>query len=217
MDERAARPTLARISLLAILLVSFALAAARLGYQELSGDEAFGYFFSLQSYRDIVRSTLALGEPHPVAGYFLQKAWLTAVGDGEFALRFTSAAWSLLAVALLYVLARRLALGRASALLAAMLLGISPYAIWHAQNARMYAMGLALTLASSLLVIEAMSRRRWIIWAAYVVVSWLCLQTHYYTAFVILVQNIAVVAWVLLIRRRLRELDPWVAAQLALA
>jgi hypothetical protein len=216
MNVQAVRPTLMRLSLLGVLLLGFGLAVTHLGYQELSGDEAFGYFFSQQAYPDIVRSTLALGEPHPVASYFLQKTWLAAAGDSEFALRFTSAGWSVLAVAILYVLARRLGLGRGASLLSAALMAINPYAIWHAQNARMYAMGLALTLASTLLAVEAILRRRWVLWAGYVIVSWLCLQTHYYTVFVILVQNVLVIGWTLVVRRKPRELVPWVASQLAL-
>jgi hypothetical protein len=216
MKTQAPRRTLVRLSLLSILLLAFGLGVCRLGYQELSGDEAFGYFFSLQSYPGMVRSTLTLGEPHPVGSYYVQKAWLAAAGDSEFALRFASVWWSVLAVALLYVLARRLGLGHGASLLSATLLAINPYAIWHAQNARMYAMSLALTLASTWLAIEALLRKRWAFWAAYVLVSWLCLQTHYYTVFVILVQNVLVVGWTLLVLRTPRRLVPWVVSQLAL-
>jgi hypothetical protein len=216
MKTQAQRQTVVRLSLMCILLLAIGLGVCRLGYQELSGDEAFGYFFSLQSYPDMVRSTLTLGEPHPVASYYVQKAWLAAVGYSEFALRFTSVWWSVLAVALLYVLARRLGLGEGASLLSAALLAVSPYAVWHGQNARMYAMSLALTLASSWLAIEAILRKRWILWVAYVLVSWLCLQTHYYTVFVILVQNVLVVGWTLLVKRTPRRLVPWVMSQLAL-
>jgi hypothetical protein len=138
-------------------------------------------------------------------------------GDSEFALRFSSVWWSVLAVLLLYVVARRLGLGQGASLLAAALLAINPYAVWHSQNARMYAMSLALTLASTWLAIEAMLRKRWLLWAAYVIVSWLCLQTHYYTVFTILVQNVLVIGWALVIRRTPGRLIPWVASQLALA
>jgi hypothetical protein len=54
-----------------LLLVAFALRAYRLGYQELRGDEAFGYFLSRYPYAEIIRRTLAPQEPHPVAAYFV--------------------------------------------------------------------------------------------------------------------------------------------------
>src|SRR3954453_20981416 len=71
-----------------LILLAFALRVYRLDYQELRGDEAFGYFFSLRSFGDIVQSTIALKEPHPVASYFLEHVWLDWAGHSEFALRF---------------------------------------------------------------------------------------------------------------------------------
>ena len=69
-----------RAVLAAILLAAFGLRVYRLGWQELRGDEAFGYFFSQATWAQIIDSTLALREPHPVASYFLQNAWLAAAG-----------------------------------------------------------------------------------------------------------------------------------------
>ncbi len=77
-----------QLALLAILLLAFGLRLLGLDNQELRGDEAFGYFFSQRSPADLVEATIALAEPHPVAAYFVQKAWLALAGDSEFALRF---------------------------------------------------------------------------------------------------------------------------------
>ena len=179
----------------AVVLMAFGLRVFRLGYQELRGDETFGFFFSQNSLAEIIRSTLALREPHPVASYFLEKAWLTSAGHSEFALRFVSAWFGVLAVALLYRLGRRLGFGALTAILAAALLAASPYAIWHSQDARMYTISLALTLASTWLALEVLrtgGRLRYGL--AYVLVSWLALQTHYFAVFVLLAQNIFVLA-----------------------
>ncbi|MGQ9489556.1 MAG: glycosyltransferase family 39 protein [Anaerolineae bacterium] len=197
-----------------IILLAFGLRVHRLGFQELRGDEAFGYFFSQQSFGEIVQATLALREPHPVTGYFIEKAWLALAGDSEFALRFVSAWWGVLAVAFALRLGHRLALGPAPSALAALLLATSPYAVWHSQDARMYTMSLALTLASSWLALVAVGRGRWRNWAAYVAVSWLALQTHYFAAFVILAQNLFIIPAMLFIRRRPRKALAWAGAQL---
>ena len=199
-----------------LLLVAFALRAYRLGYQELRGDEAFGYFFSRYPYADIVRRTLALQEPHPVAAYFVSRAWMVWTGDSEFALRFIGLCWSVLAVALLYRLACALGLSRAVALLGAVLLALSPYVIWHSQDARMYNMSLALTLASTWLAVEAMRRPRWRYWGAYVLVSWLALHTHYFAAFTLVAQNVFFIGEALLCADRRRRIWQWLAAQLAI-
>lgn len=204
-----------RLSALLIVLAAFAARALRLGNQELRGDEALGRLFSLEPFDQIVRSTIALREPHPVASYFLQKAWFALAGHSEFALRFLSLWFGVLAVALLYRLGRRLELGRQAAALAAGLLALSPYAIWHSQDARMYSMSLALTLASTLLMLEALTRGRRIWWAGYVAVTWLALHTHYYAAYVIVAQNLFMFGRAIWSRAARRNLRPWLTAQLA--
>ena len=101
----------------AVVLMAFAFRVFRLGYQELRGDETFGYFFSQHSLAEIIRSTLALREPHPVASYFLERAWFGLAGHSEFALRFVSVWFGVLAVALLFRLGRRLGFGTLTATL----------------------------------------------------------------------------------------------------
>ncbi|HEX9115013.1 MAG TPA: glycosyltransferase family 39 protein [Anaerolineae bacterium] len=209
------RPAARAFWLPAIPLAAFGLRVYHLGLQELRGDEAFGYFFSQNSLGEIVRETLANKEPHPVGSYFLQNAWLQVAGHNEFALRFTSTWFSVLAVALLYRLARRLGLSRTIGATAAGLLAVSPYAIWHAQDARMYSMLLALVVASAWLALEALARDRLRDWAAYIAVTWLALHTHYSAAFVLLAENIFVVSWVLR-ERRGRDLIRWLAGQAVL-
>ena len=120
---------------------------------------------------------------------------MASAGHSEFALRFVSVWFGVLAVALLYRLGRRLGFGTLTATFAAALMAVSPYAIWHSQDARMYTISLALTLASTWLALEVLrtgGRLRYGL--AYVLVSWLALQTHYFAVFVLLAQNIFVLA-----------------------
>ena len=187
-----------RAALLAVLLLAFGLRVFLLDYQELRGDEAFGYFFSLRPPGDIVDATLALQEPHPVGSYLLQHGWLALAGHSEYALRFLSVWWSVLAVALLAGLARALSLAPMSGLLAALLLALAPYAIWHAQDARMYSMSLALTTASTLCMAAWLARRRWPWAAGYVLVTLAALHVHYFAAFVVVAQYLFVMGQALL-------------------
>ncbi|MCB0114704.1 MAG: glycosyltransferase family 39 protein, partial [Caldilineaceae bacterium] len=139
---RAIIPSSHNLIISIILLLTFFLRVFRLDFQELRGDEAFGYFFSLRTFDDIVQATLDLREPHPVASYFVQHVWLDWVGHSEFALRYLGVLFSVTAVALGYRLALRLGLGRGVALIGAGLMAVSPYAVWHSQDARMYSMSL---------------------------------------------------------------------------
>ena len=168
----------------------------------------------MQSVPDLIRSTLALREPHPVASYMIEGAWLRVAGHSEFALRFVSAWFGALAVAIFYRLVRQLGLPKRTALVAAGLLAISPYAIWHSQDARMYSISLALTLASTLLMLQVLGSRQWLPLAGYVGVTWLTLQTHYYAAYIIVAQNLFVFIRAIVSREERRSLPRWIAAQL---
>lgn len=206
-----------RVALLGVLLLAFALRVYLLDNQELRGDEAFGYFFSLRAPGDMVAATLELQEPHPVGSYWLQHGWLAAAGHSEFALRFLSVWFSVLAVALLARLARTLGLAPMTALLAALLVAVSPYAVWHAQDARMYSMSLALTVASSLCMAAWLARRRWPWAVGYVVVTLAALHVHYFAAFVIVAQYFFVMGQAILDRRYRWSLLPWLGMQAAVA
>src|SRR5690606_31076339 len=141
---------------------------------------------------EIVSRTLELAEPHPVASYWLQHGWLKLAGHSEFSLRYPSAWWSILAVALLLALAARLDLSEANRLAGGVLAAVSPYLIWHAQDARMYSMNLALTTAATVAAVAWWARPGWRSGAVYVVSGLLALHTHYYAAYVILAHGAAV-------------------------
>jgi hypothetical protein len=182
----------------------------------LRGDEAFGYFFAQRDYTEIIDATLALQEPHPVASYFVLKTWLAAAGDSEFALRFPPVWFGVLAVALLLRLAQRIGFPRGASLLAMALLAISPYAVWHAQDARMYSMSLALTTAAVWLGVETLQRQRPAWGLAYVGVAWLALHTHYYAGFVLAGLNLFVFTRAIFTPRTRANLMGWIMWQLLL-
>ena len=202
--------------LLLLLLVAFGLRVWRLDDQELRGDEVFGYFFSLRPLPDIVAATVELHEPHPVASYYLQHFWLGWAGHSEFALRFTSLWFGVLTVALLYALGQGL-LTPVAALLGTLLLTLSPYAIWHSQDARMYSMSLALTIASTLLMVRWLQRQQRRLALAYVAVTLLTLHTHYFAVFVLVAQNLFVAGRALLMPRLRLTWVNWLILQITVA
>lgn len=212
-SEVGSPPNLGRnLLIVTILLIAFALRCAGLDYQELRGDEAFGYFFSLPGFGEIVHQTLSLHEPHPVASYWVQHVWLLLAGHDEFALRFPGVWWGVLAVALMTPLAARLSLSKATGVVAGVLMALSPYAIWHAQDARMYSMSLALTMTSTVLAIvwwRAENRTKQVrIALAYIAMTWLALHTHYFAVYIVMAQNIAILGWAIF-ARTWRKLALW--------
>lgn len=195
-----------RIGPLLLLVAAFGLRVAGLGRQELRGDEAFGYFFSLASPAAIVSRTLELAEPHPVASYWVQHGWLSLAGHSEFALRYPSAWWSVLAVALLLALGKRLDLSRVVYLAGGLLAVVSPYLIWHAQDARMYSMSLALTTAATWAAVSWWQRPSWRSGVVYIALALLALHTHYYAVYVLAAHGVTLTLLALIQKRPRRVL-----------
>lgn len=188
----ARRALAAGIGLALVVLLGFAARVYHLDFPELAGDEGFSYVFIQGSYGQIITDTLAMREPHPVGSYFLQKAWVSLAGISEFALRFPSVWFGVLAIALAWRFTCELGFARGVALASAALMAFGPFAVFYSREMRMYSMLLALSLASTLLMwmlLHHASRR---IALAYVAVSWLALQMHYYAGFVFIAQNLFV-------------------------
>lgn len=121
---------------ISILLAAAALRLPGLGGRSLWLDEAYsvwqagrGHLTIWVTDRDPVHSGLYYSLLHP---------WLH-LGQEEFWVRLPSVWASLLMVALVWLLGRRLA-GAAAGRWAALLLAVSPLDVWYAQEARMYAL-----------------------------------------------------------------------------
>jgi hypothetical protein len=80
----------------------------------------------------------------------------------------------------------------------------------------MYSMSLALTLASTGLMVAALQRGRRRLWIAYLLVTWAALFTHYFAIFVVVAQNLFVVSRALATRRIWFTLSQWIQYQLVL-
>src|SRR5262249_29914107 len=97
-------------------------------------------------------------------------------GFGDISVRLLSVVFSLLTIAVIYMISWR-CLGLRTAIFAAVLQTVSPFDIYYAQEARMYAL-LTLTAASStgslffLLSRSLSGRTRVTAWFAYVIATW---------------------------------------------
>lgn len=88
------------------------------------------------------------GYSHPPLYFLLLRAWREAFGSDAAALRSLSVVASMVALLLLFDVARRLH-GRATALLATALMAVAPPQVLYAQEARGYTLALALCLAAA--------------------------------------------------------------------
>ena len=87
-------------------------------------------------------------DSHPPLYFMVLNLWRRALGDGDVAARLLSVAFALIAIVLLYDVARLLHGSRSVGLWAALLMAVAGAQITYAQEARNYTMLLALVLAA---------------------------------------------------------------------
>ncbi|MCL4490057.1 MAG: hypothetical protein M1570_18290 [Chloroflexi bacterium] len=146
--------------ILVLTLVAFILRVYQLDFVSLRGDEAFTVLFVQRTW-DGMWKGIRLVEPNPPLMYLALRVWIALAGASEFATRFFSVFFGVLCVPLVYRLGREMfrPKGRVSPrnlvsqprlipLLAAALITINPYQIWHSQDVRNYTMWPALSLLS---------------------------------------------------------------------
>ena len=134
-----------KIIILGITLLAFLLRAYRLDFQSYWIDEGWTVYFAHQSLAELWQ-LLQLTEIKPPFYFPSIIYWVKLVGDSEYAVRFYSVIFGVLVAPFAYRLGCDLG-GRWLGLLLALLLTVSPYQIWHSQDARMYSI---LTAASTM-------------------------------------------------------------------
>ncbi|TAK22899.1 MAG: hypothetical protein EPO26_09990 [Chloroflexota bacterium] len=118
-----------------LCICAFALRSA-FSHGDLWGDEAASVTMSLRPLGELL-SILRTAEPHPPLFPLLLKGWIRGAGTEEFAVRLPSIYAGTLIVPVAAALGRRF--NRGASLLAATMTAFSPFLIWYATEARMYA------------------------------------------------------------------------------
>ncbi|MDM8527079.1 glycosyltransferase family 39 protein [Anaerolineales bacterium HSG24] len=140
-----------------ITLVAFLFRIASLAKQSLWRDEVDVIRFSSSPLAQLL-AELFVPEHNGPLYYLLIRPWRFFVGNSEFALRFPSAAFGTLTVALGVYLSRRLGYSPRVSALIAMLLASSPYLVWYSQEVKMYSLLTALILVAFVAYYQALNR-----------------------------------------------------------
>ena len=128
-----------------LIVFSLLLLAAFLRFHQLDAsslwnDEGNSWAMLSRSFGEIAAAAAA--DIHPPGYYWLLKVWSLLFGNSAAAMRGLSAALGVLLVALIAVLAFRIAHGRQAwrsfPVLAALLAALNPFPIYYSQEARMY-------------------------------------------------------------------------------
>lgn len=199
----------ARLIVLAVIFVAYTLQTTTLTLQSMWLDEVMALEFTKGNFIETVRTIIQPDENGPLY-YFLLFVWRRIVGDSDFAVRFLSVACAVLTLPLLFRLARQV-LTDYTAVGSVCLLTLSPFVLWFAQEAKMYALHMMLSVASSLALIEAFRTGRWWRWPLYAFLASMVLYSHFFGAFLIAAQ---VLMALFLGRRRKRRFLTYIATML---
>ncbi len=203
-----------RLGMLLVLWLAWAVFISALTAESLWLDEVSSIFNAQLPAVQVMQEAAA--DTHPPLYYLVLHVTIRVLfGDqplsgspGEFTARLPSVAAALLSVALMLPLGRR-ALHSVSSgaagivgLSAALLLALSVFERWYAQEARMYAQLTLCGILSTYLLLRALDRRRWHWWLAYATAAVAGLYTHYYFLMVLLFQNVFVLGLLFVTLRR---------------
>ncbi|HIQ00897.1 MAG TPA: hypothetical protein EYH30_02010 [Anaerolineales bacterium] len=200
------------LPILLLLLLAFGLRVWGSADHNIWWDEGVGVWLARLPASTILHWTAH--DVHPPLYYLLLRGWWLLVGEGEFVLRFPSAAAGTLGVALAYGLGRALG-GRRAGVLTALFLTLSRFHITWSQEVRMYTCATTLSTGALWAAVRMWRRGGWRAWIAYVLTTAGSLWTLYLTGPVPLIANLAFPLGWLQEGRPRRRLIHWATAQVA--
>ncbi len=194
------RTNLLRWGIVGLLLAAFAIRTLTLTNQSLWRDEVDALNFAQAPWRAMLATFTRPGWNGPL--YFaLLRGWVGLTGQSEFALRYFSLLFGVLAVALAFALSKRLA-DSATASFCSTLIALSPYLVWYSQEVKMYTLVLALAALAIYALRRAMDGERRIVgWVTLVMATSVAMYCHILAALLIPVEIILSLVWGLGSRR----------------
>ncbi len=214
--SNAARPAprlpIGALALLAAVAVAVAVAVLAGGLR-LHKIDAQSFWYDEGNSARIAERSLQLivegaaGDIHPPFYYVLLHYWRAAFGESEAALRALSAACGVLLVLFTGLIARSM-FDRRTGLIAAVLMAVSPFAVYYSQEARMYMLlaleaGVSTWALVALVALERQDARGktsplascLLLAACYTLATAAGLYTQYAYPFVMVAQGLCVLVW----------------------
>lgn len=139
-------------------------------------DEAFSVWAARMDF--FTGTEFTASDVHPPIYFWLLHIWVRMTGSSEFAIRLLSVFPSLIIVSAVFAITLRLSRKRLPALLAMLLISMSPYLIHWSQDTRMYP--LATMFASLTIYAHLRTKMRW-----FAIAGIATALTHYFGAIVV--------------------------------
>ncbi|MBX3013349.1 MAG: glycosyltransferase family 39 protein [Caldilineaceae bacterium] len=192
-----------RLFLLSLILLAFLLRLWLLDSKGLSYDEAATALMARATAAEIIDFHWRAAFEHPPIWQLFMHGWSRYVGQHEFALRFPSVLAGTATLPLIWLFTRRVTRSARAALSAAVLTLAAPILIYYSQDARMYAIVVALALGSLLLTQQLAVRPTTGRSFLYLLINWLMVGFHYYSVLLVVAEGL------FLLIRLLWQRSPW--------
>jgi mannosyltransferase len=200
------------IILLAILSIGLFLRVYDLSNESLWLDEGFSIKFANLSLSQI----FYLQETNPPLYYIILHWWIILFGDSEFSVRFPSVMFGFLSIFMIYKVGNQI-FNKDVGILSSLLLGLSVFHIRYSQEARTYSLSVLLTLLSIYFFIKLLRKSSSTVLLGYILYSALLIYSHIYGLFIIIFQNIYIIALYLLSKETNKlSLKRWILIQIIL-
>lgn len=167
------------LGIIVIFLIFFFLRLYRLGYHDFWYDEIGTVGYAQYPWANW----------NAPLYWIMLHFWAKLFGISEFSLRFPSLVFSFLSVVLVFLLGREL-FSKKVGIFASLLIGLSPFHLWYAQEARDYSMVLFFGTLSSYLLLKAIRGEGIKLWLFFILVSLIGLYTNYFYIFLFLAQGL---------------------------
>ena len=173
--------------ILVISLVALVLRLYRLGGNDLWYDEIYS----------VLISNNFLTDWNPPVYFAFLHYWIKLFGLSEFSLRFPSLIFSVVSIPCLFFLGKKI-FNRQVGLYGALMMSLSGFHLWYAQEARPYSLSVLLSILSTYYLYRFIKEGKIKFGFVYVLFSVLGLYTNitYYHLFLILIQFLAVVVFI---------------------
>lgn len=168
--------------ILLILSTAFFLRLYHLGYHDFWYDEIFTVRYAQYPWHNW----------NAPLYWILLHPWIKIFGVSEFSLRFPSLLFSFLSVILVFILGKAL-FNKKVGMMASAFMGLSPFHLWYAQEARDYSMVLFLGLFSTWIFYKALREGKDKFWLFFILISLIGLYTNYFYIFLLLAQGLYII------------------------
>lgn len=169
--------------LILILFLGFALRVYGLGDVAISNDESIEYHrWVSASFEKIMVTDVVLNTP--ALALIQSRASILILGDSLFSLRWPALCLSVLGIACIYKIAHYF-FGRRVGQISALLLAVSPYAVFYAHAFRGYSGVLSLALFVFLSAMLVCRTNKWSYGIAFGLASAAAMYTHLFTSFAV--------------------------------